>query len=81
MFPSRQEILEHTRQVMVDLFEVEEADLREDARLYDDLDVDSIDTVDLMLELKRFINKDIDPQHFKEVRTLGDVVNAIDALR
>ncbi len=81
MFPSRPEILEHTRKVMIELFEVEDNSLVESAQLYDDLDIDSIDTLDLMLELKRYINRDIDAEHFKNVRTLGDVVDAIDVLR
>lgn len=66
---------------MIELFEVEDNSLVESAQLYDDLDIDSIDTLDLMLELKRYINRDIDAEHFKNVRTLGDVVDAIDVLR
>lgn len=81
MFPSRDEILHHTKAVLVDLFEVEDNLLSEDAKLYDDLDIDSIDTIDLLIELKRFINQDIDAQQFKEARTIGDVVNIIDELR
>lgn len=81
MFPTRAEILAHTKQVMIELFEIEPEQLTESALLYDDLDIDSIDTVDLLLELKKFIKQDIDAQRFKEVRTLGDVVDVIDSLR
>ena len=52
MFPSREEILKHTNAVLVELFEVEGDQLTEDAKLYDDLDIDSIDTIDLLIELK-----------------------------
>lgn len=81
MFPSREEILRHTQTVLVDLFEVDQDQLSEDAKLYDDLDIDSIDTIDLLIELKRFVKQDIDAQQFKDVRTIGDVVNVIDRLR
>lgn len=80
MTHSRNEILQHTRQVMVELFEVDESLLGESARLYDDLDIDSIDTIDLMIELKRYVNTDIDAQQFKDARTLGDIVDIIDKL-
>jgi acyl carrier protein len=80
MAHTRDEIFTHTCNVLVELFEVERETLDEDSLLYDDLDIDSIDTIDLMLELKRFINKDIDAQKFKDVRTVGDVVDVIDRI-
>lgn len=80
MAHTREQILAHTRQVLTELFELEDEQLREEARLYDDLDIDSIDTIDLIIELKRFVNRDIDAQQFKDARTLGDVVDIIDKI-
>ncbi len=77
MSHSRETILEQTRNILTELFEIEKADLTEDALLYEDLDIDSIDTVDLLIELKRFTGKDIQPQSFSESRTLGDIVTVI----
>ena len=77
MAHSREAILEKTRQILTELFEIEAADLNEDALMYDDLDIDSIDTVDLLIELKRFTGKDIPPQAFGESKTLGDIVSVI----
>lgn len=77
---SKDEIVNHIHQVLTDLFEVDTQDLKPDARLYDDLDIDSIDTIDLLIELKRLLGKDIDPQAFKDARTIEDVTNVITAL-
>jgi acyl carrier protein len=77
---SREEILEYLRGVLVELFELEPAQIVPDANLYSDLDIDSIDAVDLILKLKEITGRKIQPQTFKHVRTVGDVVDAIEAL-
>jgi acyl carrier protein len=77
---SREEILEYLRGVLVELFELEPAQIVPDANLYSDLDIDSIDAVDLILKLKEITGRKIQPHTFKHVRTVGDVVDAIEAL-
>jgi acyl carrier protein len=77
---SREEILAHLRQVLVDLFELKPEQIVPEANLYTDLDIDSIDAVDLFLTLKELTGRKIQPQTFKDVRTVGDVVDAILAL-
>jgi acyl carrier protein len=74
---SREEILAHLREVLVELFELKPEQVVLDAHLYNDLDIDSIDAVDLILRLKEFTGKKIQPQSFKHVRTVRDVVEAI----
>jgi acyl carrier protein len=77
---SREEILAHLRQVLVDLFELKPEQIVPEANLYTDLDIDSIDAVDLFLTLKEITGRKIQPQTFKDVRTVGDVIDAIQAL-
>ena len=48
--------------------------------MYTDLDLDSIDTVDLVINLQEIIGKKIDPETFKSVRTIDSVVDAIEEL-
>ena len=74
---AREDIYNKIVEIMVDLFELDSADISEDARLYDDLDIDSIDAVDLVVELKSYTGKKIAPEEFKSVRTVKDVVNAV----
>jgi len=77
---SREEILAHLRDVLVDLFELKPEQVVPEAHLYTDLDIDSIDAVDLILKLKEFTGRKIQPQTFKHVRTVGDVVDAVYSL-
>ena len=77
---SREEILEHLRVVLSDQFELKPAQIVPDANLYTDLDLDSIDAVDLFLTLKEITGRKIQPQAFKDVRTVNDVIDAIQTL-
>jgi acyl carrier protein len=70
---SQQEITSHINRVLVELFEVDESELAPQTKLYDDLDIDSIDTIDLLIELKKFVGKDIDAQAFRNAQTIGDI--------
>lgn len=73
-------LFEHVRRTLVELFEIEASEIVPEARLYEDLDIDSIDAVDLVVELKRFTGKRIDPTDFKSVRTIDDIVVALERL-
>jgi acyl carrier protein len=75
-----EEILEHIKRIFVENFDLQEADITLGSDLNDDLDVDSIDAVDLMVELKKSMGTKLDPDAFKLVRTVGDVVDAVHAL-
>jgi acyl carrier protein len=78
---SKEEIYASLRQALIDLFEIEPSKISMDARLNDDLGIDSIDAIDLILKLKDLTGRKIQPEAFKHVRTVGDVVEAIAALR
>lgn len=80
MTKSRDEILAYVRQILVELFELKPEQIVPEANLYSDLDIDSIDAVDLILKLKELTGRKIQPQTFRNVRTVGDVVDAIEAL-
>lgn len=72
-----EEVFHQLKEKLIELFELDETEIVADARLYQDLDIDSIDTVDLMVELKRHTGKDLSPKLFKDARTIDDVVNII----
>lgn len=74
---SNEAVFHFLRDTLVELFEIEPEAIRLEARLYEDLDIDSIDAVDMVVELKRFTGKRINPDDFKAVRTVDDVVNAV----
>lgn len=73
----KERIYNYLREELVALFELEPEQIQPQANLFEDLDIDSIDAVDLMVKLKAFTGKRIDPMHFKQVRTVQDVVDAV----
>lgn len=73
----KQEIFEWIKKILHEQFEIEPARITDDANLYTDLDIDSIDAVDLMVKLKDLTGKRLQPEVFKTVRTVKDVVDAL----
>ena len=61
-------------------FQLDPSRITLDANLYADLDIDSIDAVDLAVKLQRVTGKRITPEMFKSVRTVRDLVNAVGVL-
>ncbi|ELY2740827.1 acyl carrier protein [Cronobacter turicensis] len=66
--------------LLVKLFEIDPADITPQARLYEDLELDSIDAVDMVVHLQKKTGKKIKPEIFKSVRTVQDVVDAVERL-
>ena len=71
----KQQIYEKIRNALVNDFEMDAAKVVPEARLYEDLNLDSIDAVDLIVKLKQYIPRNVDPEVFKQMRTLQDVVD------
>ncbi|AEF20447.1 MULTISPECIES: acyl carrier protein [Pseudomonas] len=74
---TREEIFDTLRDALVELFELSPERISLDANLYEDLEIDSIDAVDLIDHIKRQTGKKIAAEAFKTVRTVGDVVEAV----
>ena len=74
------ELYERIKSILVDQFEVDESAVSLDANLYEELEIDSIDAVDLLVQLKELTGKKIPPEAFKDVRTIRDVLDALTAL-
>ena len=74
---TREDIFNILRDALVELFELDAARITLDANLYQDLEIDSIDAVDLIDHIKRKTGKKIAAEEFKSVRTVNDVVEAV----
>ncbi|WP_173343416.1 acyl carrier protein [Fibrobacter succinogenes] len=73
----KQAIFEKLKAALIEDFELDDEQVTPEARLYEDLELDSIDAVDLIVKLKSLLPTNIDPEVFKTVRTVQDVVDAI----
>jgi acyl carrier protein len=66
--------------ILHETFDIDAAVVTPASRLYDDLEIDSIDAVDLIVQLKPLVGKRLQPEAFKSVRTVQDVVDALHSL-
>lgn len=76
----QQAIYEEISALLVNVFEIDPQDIMPEARLYEDLELDSIDAIDMIVHLQKKIGKKIKPEEFKTVRTVQDVVDAVERL-
>lgn len=74
------EILERLRVILHETFEIEPSRVVPSAQLYGELDLDSIDAVDLAIQVQEMTGMRIKPEDFKSVRTVGDVVATVHTL-
>jgi acyl carrier protein len=77
---TKDEILGQIQAALNELFEIEPARITLQARLNEDLEIDSIDAVDLLDRLRRQTGRKISAEDFRSVRTVGDLVSAVHAL-
>ena len=77
---TKEEIFNTIKDILVKDFCCEESKIKTDAKLVEDLDLDSIDAVDLIVKLQSKINQKVDPEDFKQIRTLQDVVDAVEKI-
>jgi acyl carrier protein len=77
---SRDELFAKCVEILHDTFAIDKARISYDSRLAEDLDIDSIDAVDLIVRMKPLVGKRLEPEAFKAVRTVRDVVEALHAL-
>jgi acyl carrier protein len=73
-------VFEKLKEVLIQEFELEAGDISPEANLMTDLDLDSIDAVDLIVKMKPYLSGNIEPEMFKHVRTVQDVVEVLHPL-
>jgi len=74
---TREEIFATLSEYLQEMFEVPADKVAPDAKLFEDLDLDSIDAVDLVVRLQDLTGRKIKPEQFKTVRTVSDVVDRV----
>ncbi|MDR3500935.1 MAG: acyl carrier protein [Parvibaculum sp.] len=77
---NRDEIYNKLKEFLTELFEIPAERISPDAQLADDLDLDSIDAVDLILKLQEFTGRKVSAEQFRTVRTVSDVIDRVHEL-
>jgi acyl carrier protein len=78
---SHDDLFNRIRTTLVELFQLKPADVTMESRLFEDLEIDSIDVVDLMDEVQQFTGKKVTAEDFRSVRTVGDLVAVMERLQ
>lgn len=77
---TKDEIYSKMVDILRETFDIDPVGVRLESLLYDDLDIDSIDAVDLIVRLRPLVGRRLQPEAFKSVRTVQDVVDALHLL-
>jgi acyl carrier protein len=77
---TKDDVFARLKEVLITEFELDEGAVTPQARLAEDLDLDSIDAVDLIVKMKPLVQGKIEPGQFKNVRTVEDVVEVLHPL-
>ena len=77
---SKEEIFDELKNILIEELEINESDITLDANLFEDLDLDSIDAVDIAVRMQKFTDKKLTPNEFKKIKTVGDIVEAVNML-
>ncbi len=76
---NREEILAEIKTSLHEMFEIDPDDVVETARLREDLDLDSIDAIDLAVKLKNLLGRRVELAVLKELRTVSNVLDLIES--
>ena len=74
---TREEIQARIIRVLVETFELETSAVHAGASLYDDLDLDSLDAIDLAVKLKTETGIKLTEQEMRSIRTVSDIVDIV----
>ena len=75
---TRDEIQTRIVDMMVETFELERDSITPDSKLYEDLELDSIDALDMVVKLQDLTQRRVAEEELRELRTIGDVVDLVE---
>ncbi|MFZ3576573.1 acyl carrier protein [Virgibacillus sp. DJP39] len=75
------DVFDRVKELIVERLEVEEAKVTMEASFKDDLDADSLDVVELVMELEDEFDMEIADEEAEKINTVGDAVNYINSIK
>ena len=74
---TKKEIFVRLQQLLVETFELEEGSISLESHIYNDLDFDSLDAVELAVRLETETGIKLQEEDLRAIRTIADVVDTI----
>ncbi len=75
--PTREEVLERIVEILSDSFEIEKSKIKPESTLYEELDLDSIDAIDIFTQLRAITGRRPDPAEARNVRTVSELIDFV----
>lgn len=74
---NEEEILIELKKVLMDEFEVDEEKITPNASFYEDLELDSLDAIDLIVTMNNVYNIDVDNKSMEEILTVQQLIDTV----
>ena len=74
---TRDEIYERIVEILSDSFELEKDEIKPESTLYEELDLDSIDAIDIFVQLREMTGRRPDPEDARKIRTVEELVQFV----
>ncbi|GAB4198760.1 MAG: hypothetical protein OHK0013_08280 [Sandaracinaceae bacterium] len=75
--PSREDVLARIVEILSDSFEIEKSKIKPESTLYEELDLDSIDAIDIFTQLRELTGRRPDPAEARNVRTVEQLIDFV----
>ena len=73
------DIAAKVKEIIVKQLNVDEADVKPESSFIDDLDADSLDTVELIMAFEEEFDLEIPDEEAEKIKTVGDAISHIEA--
>lgn len=73
-----QEVFDKVKEIIVELLDVEESKVTPEARFREDLEADSLDLVELIMEFEEAFGSEISDEDAQKITTVGEAVAYIE---
>ncbi len=74
---NRDEVFRKVRSALAEALELEEEEITEESNFKEDLDADSLDLVELLLQMEREYGFTVSDEEAAEIKTVGDAIDLI----
>ena len=72
-----QEVLEKIKAIIAELLDVDESEIKPESRFREDLEADSLDLVELIMEFEETFGSEISDEDAQKIETVGQAIDYI----
>ena len=71
-------IFDEIKEILVDLLDIKEEDIKIDSNLIDDLGADSLDAIDIVMSVEDQYSIEVPDEVIKSIKTVEDIVSFVE---